>query len=146
MGDGPLFDGRRSALRERQLTELEREGKALTDALLEDLDSLGLDDAEIAERAKTDRGHLSRVRSRQAHPPQTLIAFAVDHSRHRPPHYLVALSAVGEYEPKPRPPPDVRAVLEAYRDELADMKLDEILRDRVERRLGVVLQPKAGEP
>jgi len=127
-------------------TETEREGSALVDALLEDLDSSGLMDAEICERTGTDRGHLSRIRAKQAHPSGALVAFAIDHSRIRPPRYLTVACGIGDHEPKPRPPPSVGAVLEAYRDELAASGLDEHYRERVERRLGVVLAPVPGEP
>jgi hypothetical protein len=138
-GPLPLFDPRRSPLRERQRSALEVEAEALVDALLEDLASTGLFDNEIADRSGTERAHYARVKAKQAHPPQALVAFGVDHSRLRPPRYLVVLNAIADYEPKPRPPPDVAAVLEAYRDELSAMKLDGVLRERVERKLGVVL-------
>lgn len=143
MGDGPLFDGRRAALRERQITELNHEAKALIDALVEDLDSTGLFDHEIADQSGTERSHIVRVKARAAHPPQALVAFAIDHSRLRPPRYLVVLNAIGGYEPKPRPPPDVSEVFTAYRDEIRTSfpELDDVLRERVERRLGVVLAP-----
>jgi hypothetical protein len=145
---GPLFDPRRSAMRERQRTAVEAEADVLIDALFEDLASTGLQDAEIAERSGTERGHLSRVRAKQAHPPQALIAFAIDHSRHWPPRYLVALNAVADYEPKAKPPPDVSAVFSAYRDEViaAFPELDAILIQRVERRLGCVLDPRRAAP
>lgn len=143
----PLFDPRRSPLRERQRSAVEVEASALIDALFEDLASTGLQDTEIADRSNTERGHLSRVRAKQAHPPQSLVAFAIDHSRHRPPRYLVALNAVAAYEPKPLPPPDVAAVFEAYRGEVlqAFPELDAIIIGRVEQKLGVVLKPRRAE-
>jgi hypothetical protein len=140
---GPLFEPRQTQLRARQRLAVEITGDELIDALLEDLASTNLLDTEICERSGTDRGHFSRVKAKQAHPSQALVAFAVDQSRHRPPRYLVAINALADYEPRPRPPPDVGAVLEAYRDELRSKfpELDDVLRGRVERRLGVVLSP-----
>jgi hypothetical protein len=143
---GPLFEQRQTQLRARQRSAIELTGDELIDALLEDLASTNLLDAEICERSGTDRGHFSRVKAKQAHPSQALVAFAIDQTRHRPPRYLVAITALADYEPKPRPPPDVGAVLEAYRDEVRSRfpELDDVLRNRVERRLGVVLSPSKG--
>jgi hypothetical protein len=141
--DGPLFEPRQSPLRVRQRSQLELEGEALIDALLEDLATTKLLDTEVCERTGTDRGHFARVRAKQAHPSQALVAFAVDHSRHRPPRYLVVLNSIADYEPKPRPPPDLAAVLDAYRDVVAGMDpdFDALVRAKVERKLGVVLAP-----
>jgi len=138
---GPLFDPRRAPLRERQRSEVEIEGDGLTAALLEDIDSSGYSDVEVCDRSGTDKGHMSRIRAKAAHPPQALVAWAIDHSRHRPPRYLVVACSVADHEPKPRPPPDVSAVLDAYRAELAAGGLDDHFRERVEKRLGVVLGP-----
>jgi hypothetical protein len=143
---GPLFEPRQTQIRARQRSVFEGFGVELIDALLEDLASTNLLDAEICEYSGTDRGHFSRVKAKQAHPSQALVAFAIDQSRHRPPRYLVAVTALADYEPKVRPPPDVGAVLEAYREEVRSRfpELDEGIRNRVERRLGVVLSPSKG--
>lgn len=140
-GDQAALFGPAPSYRARTRNVHEEAGAELTDALFEDLASMQLQDAEVCERSGIDRPHFSRVKARQAHPPESLIAFAIGNSRHRPARYLVVSCALGEHEPKPKPPPSVGDVLEAYRAELADMKLDSLVRERVERRLGVVLAP-----
>lgn len=113
----------------------EEEGDRIIDALLADLDSTGLTDDEIAERSDIDKAQLSRIRARKAHVPGKLLSWAIDQSRHRPPRFLVACCAAGDHEPKPLPPPEPAAFLAAYQAELAEMGLEDLLRQRVARRL-----------
>ena len=124
----------RGVLRE---TSYELEGEAFTDALVEDLDSTGLTDDEIAERSKVDKAQLSRIRHKQAHAPGKLIAWAIDQSRNRPPHYVAAICTTAEGEFKPRPPPSVEDRHAATLDVLHEMGIHEVVRERVARKLGV---------
>lgn len=140
-GDQVGLFGPAPSYRARTRTVVEGLGDELTDALFEDLASTKLQDAEICERAAIDRPHFSRVKARQAHPPPPLVAWAIGNSRIRPARYLVVACGLADHEPKPKPPPSVADVLEAYRAELADARLDEHFKERVERRLNVILAP-----
>jgi hypothetical protein len=116
----------------------EEDGANIVSAVMEDVDSTGYSDERIAELTSVGAAQLSRIRSGQAHVPGSLMAWAIENSRHRPARTLVAVCAAGEGEFKPKPPPSVEERHEAYLAELHDMGLDDVLREKVARRLGVV--------
>jgi transcriptional regulator with XRE-family HTH domain len=116
----------------------EGEGSRIVAGLMEDLDSTGYSDEEIAERTPVGAAQLSRIRTGQAHPPGALIAWAIEQSRHRPPHVVVAICAVAEGEFKPRPPPSVEERHAATLDVLHEMGIGEVVVERVARKLGAV--------
>ena len=116
----------------------EDEGARIVDALAADLDSTGLSDKEIEERTGVGAAQLSRIRSRQAHPPGALLAWAIENSRHRPARTLVAVCAAGEGEFNPRPPPSVEDRHAATLDVLHEMGIAEVVAAKVARRLGMV--------
>lgn len=115
----------------------EEEGEQIIDALMEDLDSTGRPDEDIADRAGVERAQLARIRQHKMHPPGRLIAWAIDNSRHQPPQVVVAICAAAEGEFKPKPPPSVEDRHAATLDVLHEMGIAEVVRDRVARRLGV---------
>lgn len=117
--------------------EHEEEGDNLRAALEADLDSTHLSDEELEDRTGVARAQLSRIRSGQAHAPWSLVVWAVDNSRNRPPAIVSALCAVAEGEFKPKPPPSVEERHEATLDVLHEMGIDAVVRERVARRLGV---------
>ena len=107
-------------------------------ALWEDLDSTGYSDDDLADRTGVGSAQLSRIRTGQAHPPRKLIAWAIDNSRHRPSRYVVAVCTVAEGEFKPKPPPSVEERHAATLDVLHEMGIEEVVRERVAKLLGVV--------
>lgn len=115
----------------------EVEGDAIVAALLADLDSTGLTDDEISDRVQMEKAQLSRIRHRQAHAPGKIIAWAIEQSRLRPPSVVAAVCATAEGEFRPRPPPSVEDRHAATLDVLHDMGIDEVVRERVAKRLGV---------
>jgi hypothetical protein len=116
----------------------EDEGSRIVAGLMEDIDSTGFSDEEIAERTPVGAAQLSRIRTRQAHPPGALIAWAIENSRHRPPHVVVAINDCAGGEFKPRPPPSVEDRHAATLDVLHEMGIGEVVVERVARKLGVV--------
>lgn len=109
----------------------------LHEALWEDLDSTGYSDDDLADRTEVGAAQLSRIRTRQAHAPQKLITWAVDNSRHRPPRYTIAICTISEGEFKPKPPPSVEDRHAATLDVLHEMGIEEVVREKVARILGV---------
>lgn len=116
----------------------EIEGESIVSALLEDLDSTGLPDDEIADRVQMEKAQLSRIRHKQAHPPGKLIAWGIEQSRHRPPRVVVAVCATADGEYRPKPPPSVEERHAATLDVLHEMGIGDVVVERVARRLGVV--------
>lgn len=114
------------------------QGAHLIAALAADLDSTGFCDEELEARTGIAAAQLSRIRHGQAHPPGKLIAWAIDQSRHRPPRIVAAICAAGEGEFKPKPPPSVEERHTATLDVLHEMGIDEVVREKVARKLGVV--------
>ncbi len=114
----------------------EEEGEHLTDALFEDLDSTGLSDEEIEDRTEVAAAQLSRIRQHKAHAPGKLITWAIENSRHRPAHYLVAVCASAEGTFTPRPPPSVEERHEATLQVLHDMGIGEVVAAKVAALLG----------
>lgn len=116
----------------------EEEGGRIVAAVIEDLDSTGLSDIEIQERTGVASAQLSRIRSGSAHPPGSLIAWAIEQSRHNPPRTLVAICAAGEGTFTPKPPPDPAEWYAAYREVLSEMDILDRVHEKAARRLGVV--------
>lgn len=116
----------------------EIEGESIVSALLEDLDSTGLPDDEIADRVQMEKAQLSRIRHKQAHPPGKLIAWGIEQSRHRPPRVVAAVCATADGEYRPKPPPSVEERHAATLDVLHEMGIGDVVVERVARRLGVV--------
>jgi hypothetical protein len=110
---------------------------ALLEALLEDIDSTGRTDLEIGDETGVGKSHISRVRQRLAHAPNALVRWATENSRHQPPRYLRVACSFAQYEPKPKPPPDLAeryaVLLEVLRE-----RGDEHVLQSMERRLGAV--------
>lgn len=122
----------RGVLRDRY----EEEGEALTDALMEDLDSTGLADKELEDRTGIAAAQLSRIRQHKAHAPGSLIAWCVENSRHRPARYVAAVCAAAEGEFKPKPPPSVEERHEAMLQVLHEMGIDAVVREKATALLG----------
>lgn len=115
----------------------EEGGARLVAAVLSDIDSTGLTDDEVCERLSLEKAQLSRIRHGQAHLPGRLVMFAIDVSRHRPPLCVSAACAMAEGEFLPKPPPSVEERHEATVAVLHEMGIDEVVRAKVARRLGV---------
>lgn len=131
---GPTQRSFRGVIRE----SYEDEGGRILAALVEDLDSTHLTDEEIEERTGVGAAQLSRIRHAVAHPPTKLLAWAIEQSRNRPPAVVVAVCAVAEGTFTPRPPPSVEERHATTLDVLHEMGIEEVVRDRVAKRLGVV--------
>ena len=116
----------------------EDEGSRIVSALAEDLESTGLSDKEIEERTGVGAAQLSRIRNGQAHPPGALLAWAIEQSRHRPAHVVVAVCAVAEGTFTPKPPPSVEERHAATLDVLHEMGIGDVVVAKVARKLGVV--------
>lgn len=116
----------------------EEQGAHLLAALFSDLESTRLSDDEIEDRTGVAAAQLSRIRHGQAHPPLKLIAWGIEQTRNRPPAFAVATCAAAEGEFKPKPPPSVEERHAATVDVLHEMGIDEVVRERVAKRLGMV--------
>jgi hypothetical protein len=115
----------------------EEEGARIVAGLMEDLDSTGFSDEEIAERTPVGAAQLSRIRTGQAHPPGALVAWGIENSRHRPPRVVVAINGCAGGEFKPKPPPSVEDRHAATLDVLHDMGIGDVVVAKVAQKLGV---------